>query len=111
MSAGAVVAFAPVGCCPGGAHGATPMDKRPGSPAARGHAGGSRDAAREAAPHRGSAKGRTNVITLGVILLILGLLFGVNILYTIGVVLLVVGAALWILGGLGRAIGPRRHYW
>ena len=51
------------------------------------------------------------MITLGVILLILGLLLDIGILWTIGVVLLVVGAILWILGAMGRAIGGRRHYW
>lgn len=51
------------------------------------------------------------MITLGVILLILGMLFDVGILWTIGVVLLVVGAILWILGAMGRAVGGRRHYW
>lgn len=51
------------------------------------------------------------MITLGVILLILGLLLDIGILWTIGVVLLVVGAILWILGAMGRAVGGRRHYW
>lgn len=51
------------------------------------------------------------MITLGVILLILGLLFDLGILWTIGIILLVVGAILWILGAMGRAIGGRRHYW
>ncbi|MBW3562884.1 MAG: hypothetical protein KY437_10355 [Actinobacteria bacterium] len=51
------------------------------------------------------------MITLGVILLILGLLLDIGILWTIGVILLVVGAILWILGSMGRAIGGRRHYW
>lgn len=51
------------------------------------------------------------MITLGVILLILGLLLDIGILWTIGVILLVVGAILWILGAMGRAIGGRRHYW
>lgn len=51
------------------------------------------------------------MITLGVILLILGLLLDIGILWTIGVVLLVVGAILYILGAMGRAVGGRRHYW
>lgn len=51
------------------------------------------------------------MITLGVILLILGVLLDIGILWTIGVILLVVGAILWILGSMGRAIGGRRHYW
>jgi hypothetical protein len=48
---------------------------------------------------------------LGVILLILGAIFGVNILWTIGIILIVVGALLYLLGALGRPLGPRRHYW
>ena len=45
------------------------------------------------------------MIVLGVILLILGLVFGISILTYIGVVLLVVGAIFWILGATGRAVG------
>ena len=52
-----------------------------------------------------------NVIVLGVILLILGVVLGINILWTIGLILLVVGIILAILGTMDRAIGPRRHYW
>lgn len=48
---------------------------------------------------------------LGVILLILGLIFGLEILWTIGIILLVVGAVLFLLGAVGRQIGPRRHYY
>jgi hypothetical protein len=51
------------------------------------------------------------VITLGVILLILGLVLDIGILTTLGVILLVVGAVLFLLGSAGRAIGPRRHYY
>ena len=52
-----------------------------------------------------------NMITFGVVLLILGFLLGVPILWTIGVILLVVGVVLWILGSLDHAIGGRRHYY
>ena len=51
------------------------------------------------------------MIILGLILLILGLLLGIGILYTIGIVLIVVGALLWLLGSMGRAVGGRSHYW
>jgi hypothetical protein len=51
------------------------------------------------------------MIILGLILLLLGLLLGVGILYTIGIVLIVVGAILWLLGSMDRAVGGRRHYW
>ncbi|WP_107070279.1 MULTISPECIES: hypothetical protein [unclassified Streptomyces] len=50
------------------------------------------------------------MIVLGVILLLIGLLVGVSLLTTIGGVLVVVGAALWILGASGRAVGGRKHY-
>ncbi|WP_169808661.1 DUF6131 family protein [Microtetraspora niveoalba] len=51
------------------------------------------------------------MIILGVILLILGFVFGISVLWTIGIILLVIGAILWILGALGHAVGGRRHYW
>jgi hypothetical protein len=51
------------------------------------------------------------MIVLGVICLILGLVFGIGILWTIGLILIVVGIILWVLGSMDRAIGPRRHYW
>jgi hypothetical protein len=51
------------------------------------------------------------MITLGVICLILGLIFGVPILWTIGVILLIVGVVLALLGMADRAIGPRSHYY
>jgi Family of unknown function (DUF6131) len=51
------------------------------------------------------------MIILGLLLLILGLIFGVGILWTIGIILIVVGIILWVLGSMDRAIGPRRHYW
>jgi hypothetical protein len=50
------------------------------------------------------------VIILGVILLVLGLIFSISILWTIGIILIVIGAVLWILGALGRQIGPRKFY-
>jgi hypothetical protein len=51
------------------------------------------------------------MIVLGVLCLILGLIFGVGILWTIGIILIVVGIILWVLGTMDRAVGPRRHYW
>lgn len=50
------------------------------------------------------------MITLGVILLLLGFLLDIGILYAIGVVLAIVGGVVWLLGALGRRIGPRAHY-
>jgi Family of unknown function (DUF6131) len=51
------------------------------------------------------------MIILGVICLILGLIFGIGILWTIGLILIAVGIILWILGSMDRAVGPRRHYY
>ena len=51
------------------------------------------------------------MIIFGLILLILGIVLGVGILYTLGIILIVVGAVFWLLGATGRAVGGRRHYW
>jgi len=51
------------------------------------------------------------MITLGIVLLILGFVFKISILWSIGVILLIVGAVLWALGSLGHAVGGRRHYY
>jgi Family of unknown function (DUF6131) len=51
------------------------------------------------------------MIVLGVILLVIGLIAGISILWTIGVALVVIGAVLWILGAVGHGMGGRRHYW
>ena len=54
---------------------------------------------------------RPQLIIAGVVLLLLGLLLGVGILYTIGIILIIVGAVLWVVGSTGRAVGGRRHYY
>jgi membrane-bound ClpP family serine protease len=51
------------------------------------------------------------LIIAGIVLLLLGLLLGVGILYTIGIILIIVGAVLWVVGSTGRAVGGRRHYY
>jgi len=51
------------------------------------------------------------VIVLGVILLVIGFIVGIPVLYTIGIVLAVAGAVLAILGGTGRRIGGRAHWY
>ena len=50
------------------------------------------------------------MIILGLILLIIGLLVGMGLLTTIGGILILVGAILWILGATGRAVGGRKHF-
>ncbi|MEU6277306.1 DUF6131 family protein [Streptomyces populi] len=51
------------------------------------------------------------MIILGVILLIIGLVAGIGILWTIGIILVAIGVVLWILGAVGREVGGRRHYY
>ncbi|WP_329493585.1 DUF6131 family protein [Kitasatospora herbaricolor] len=51
------------------------------------------------------------MIVLGVILLIIGLVAGINFLWTIGIILVAVGVVLWVMGALGHAVGGRTHYW
>jgi hypothetical protein len=51
------------------------------------------------------------MIVLGVVCLILGLVLGTGILWTIGLILIGVGIILAVLGTMDRAVGPRRHYW
>lgn len=51
------------------------------------------------------------MITLGVVLLLIGFLFGVPVLWTIGLVALIIGGILAIAGAAGHAVGPRAHYY
>ncbi|MEU5805939.1 DUF6131 family protein [Streptomyces sp. NPDC047718] len=51
------------------------------------------------------------MIVLGVILLIIGFVFGISILWTIGLILVLIGVVLWVLGAAGHAVGGRKHYW
>jgi len=51
------------------------------------------------------------VIVLGFILMILVLILGIGILYTIEIIMIVVGAVLWLLGSMNRGVGGRRHYY
>ena len=69
--------------------------------------------AAQRAKERGHCKigGTSEMIVLGIILLILGALLNIGILWTIGIILIVIGVILWILGSMGRAVGGRAHYW
>ena len=51
------------------------------------------------------------MIALGVVLLILGFVFNVYLLWTLGIVLVVVGAIFWLLGAAGHAVGGRRTWY
>jgi hypothetical protein len=50
------------------------------------------------------------VIILGLILLVIGFVVKIAILWTIGIVILLIGLILALLGGVGHAVGGRRHY-
>lgn len=51
------------------------------------------------------------MIVLGVILLVIGFILGIPALYTIGIVLALAGVVLAVLGGTGRRIGGRAHWY
>jgi multisubunit Na+/H+ antiporter MnhG subunit len=50
------------------------------------------------------------VIVLGLILLLVGWLTGISIVTTIGVILLIIGVVFFALGASGRPIGGRQWY-
>ncbi len=51
------------------------------------------------------------MIILGLVLLVLGFILKIAILWTIGIIVLIIGAVLFVLGSMGRAVGGRRHYY
>ena len=51
------------------------------------------------------------MIIIGLILLVLGLVLGSPILWTIGIIVLLIGLVLLILGSIGHAVGGRRWYY
>jgi hypothetical protein len=51
------------------------------------------------------------VIALGVILLVIGFIVGIPVLYTIGIILALAGVVLAVLGGTGRRVGGRAHWY
>jgi hypothetical protein len=51
------------------------------------------------------------VIILGLILAVLGYLFGIGVLMWIGLVLILVGAVLFVAGSTGRPVGGRRYWY
>jgi hypothetical protein len=52
-----------------------------------------------------------HMITLGVVLMLFGLLLAIPILWTVGLILLVAGLVLMLMGRTGRQVGSRAHYW
>jgi uncharacterized membrane protein HdeD (DUF308 family) len=51
------------------------------------------------------------MILLGVVLLVIGFVAHVALIWTLGIIAVIVGAILAIAGGIGHAVGPRRHYY
>jgi hypothetical protein len=51
------------------------------------------------------------VLSLGVVLLILGYIFNIGILVTIGWILAVIGLVLLVLGAIGRPLAGRRYWY
>ena len=51
------------------------------------------------------------MIILGIMLLIIGFIAAVHIIWILGIIVLVVGAALAVAGFAGREIGGRKHYY
>jgi hypothetical protein len=51
------------------------------------------------------------MISLGVVLMVLGFLLKISLLWNLGILGLVIGAVLWILGGIGRPVGGRRYWY
>ncbi|MBC7297535.1 MAG: hypothetical protein H5T82_01405 [Demequina sp.] len=51
------------------------------------------------------------MIIFGIVLFLMGIIAGIPLLETVGVILVVVGVVLAILGMIGRGVGGRRHYW
>jgi hypothetical protein len=51
------------------------------------------------------------MIITGLILLLLGMVLGIPLLSTVGVILLIVGVVLLLVGRSGHQVGRRAHYW
>lgn len=51
------------------------------------------------------------MILLGVVLIVVGVLVGIPILETLGIILAVIGLVLTLLGAAGHGVGGHRTYW
>jgi uncharacterized membrane protein HdeD (DUF308 family) len=54
---------------------------------------------------------RDTMIVIGIVLLLLGFVFGIHLLWILGIVALVVGLLLLIAGAAGREVGGRKHWY
>jgi hypothetical protein len=51
------------------------------------------------------------MIIAGLLLMLIGLLLGIPILWTIGIVVAIIGLVLLVVGRSGHHVGGRAHYW
>ncbi len=51
------------------------------------------------------------MIIIGIVCLLLGLILGVPILWTLGIILVVIGLILLLVGSAGRELGGRRYWY
>jgi Family of unknown function (DUF6131) len=51
------------------------------------------------------------MIVLGIVLMLIGFLAAIPILWSVGIILVLIGLILAVMGGMGRAVGGRRHYY
>jgi hypothetical protein len=51
------------------------------------------------------------MLVVGIICLILGFIFAIPVLWTIGIILAVIGVILWIVGAMDHAVFGRRYWY
>jgi membrane-bound ClpP family serine protease len=51
------------------------------------------------------------MLVIGLVCIVAGVLLGISILVTIGIILAVIGAILLILGSVGRPVGGRKYWY
>jgi hypothetical protein len=51
------------------------------------------------------------MIIAGLVLMLIGLLLGIPILWTIGIIVALIGLVLLVVGRSGHRVGGRAHYW
>ena len=51
------------------------------------------------------------MIIAGLVLMLIGLLLGIPILWTIGFIVALIGLVLLVVGRSGHRVGGRAHYW
>lgn len=51
------------------------------------------------------------MIVLGIVLMVIGFVFGLPISWTIGVILFVIGIIFWVLGATGHPVAHRKYWY